>query len=94
MRLTTMTDYALRLLMYLGENPERLCTIAEIAQAYNISQPHLMKVTNRLSRTGWVETIRGQIGYAITDVDGQVDGAVLEALRAHPMAVRCELITF
>lgn len=37
---------------------------------------------------------RGQIGYAITDVDGQVDGAVLEALRAHPMAVRCELITF
>jgi len=62
MRLTTMTDYALRLLMYLGENPERLCTIAEIAQAYNISQPHLMKVTNRLSRTGWVETIRGKNG--------------------------------
>lgn len=62
MRLTTMTDYSMRLLMYLGENPDRLCTISEIAQAYEISQPHLMKVTNRLSRTGWIETIRGKNG--------------------------------
>jgi len=62
MRLTTMTDYSLRLLMYLGENPDRLCTISEIAQAYAISQPHLMKVTNRLSRAGWIETIRGKNG--------------------------------
>ena len=62
MRLTTMTDYSMRLLMYLGEHPDRLCTINEIAQAYGISQPHLMKVTNRLSRTGWIETIRGKNG--------------------------------
>lgn len=62
MRLTTMTDYSMRLLMYLGQHPDRLCTISEIAQAYDISQPHLMKVTNRLSRTGWIETIRGKNG--------------------------------
>lgn len=52
----------MRLLMYLGEHPDRLCTIGEIAQVYDISQPHLMKVTNRLSRTGWIETIRGKNG--------------------------------
>lgn len=62
MRLTTMTDYSMRLLMYLAEHPERLCTIGEVAQAYNISQPHLMKITNRLSRAGWIETIRGKNG--------------------------------
>ena len=38
MRLTTMTDYALRLLIYLGQHRERLCTTAEIAQAYAISE--------------------------------------------------------
>ena len=34
MRLTAMTDYALRLLMYLGQRPDRLCTIAEVAQVH------------------------------------------------------------
>ncbi len=57
-----MTDYSMRLLMYLGEHPDRLCTISEVAQAYDISQPHLMKVTNRLSRAGWIETVRGKNG--------------------------------
>lgn len=62
MRLTIMTDYAMRLLIYLGEHPERLCTISEITDHYEISQSHLMKVTNRLSRAGWIETIRGKNG--------------------------------
>lgn len=62
MRLTTMTDYALRLLMYVGQHPERLCTIAEIAQAHRISEAHLMKVTHQLGRHGWIETLRGKGG--------------------------------
>src|SRR5690606_28165760 len=33
---------------------------------------------------------RGDIGYVITDVDGPVDDAVLAALRAHPITVRCD----
>jgi len=62
MRLTTMTDYAMRLLMYVGRHPDRLCTIAEIAQAYGISEPHLMKITHRLAQRGWLETVRGKHG--------------------------------
>ncbi|AWB34367.1 RrF2 family transcriptional regulator [Orrella marina] len=62
MRLTTLTDYAMRLLIYVGQNPDRLCTIAEIAQAHGISEPHLMKVTHRLAQTGWLETVRGKNG--------------------------------
>jgi Rrf2 family nitric oxide-sensitive transcriptional repressor len=62
MRLTTLTDYAMRLLMYVGRHRDRLCTIAEIAQAYGISEPHLMKVTHRLAQNGWIETVRGKNG--------------------------------
>lgn len=62
MRLTTMTDYSMRLLMYVGRHPDRLCTIAEVAQAYGISEPHLMKITHRLAQRGWLETIRGKNG--------------------------------
>ena len=54
MRLATMTDYALRLLMYVAQQPERLCNIAEIAQAYGVSEAHLMKITHQLGRQGWL----------------------------------------
>ena len=47
MRLTTMSDYAMRLLMYVGQHPERLCTISEVARAYDISEAHLMKITHQ-----------------------------------------------
>ena len=33
---------------------------------------------------------KGQIGYAVTDVDNDVDDIVLAALRDHPITVRCE----
>ncbi|HWK60903.1 MAG TPA: Rrf2 family transcriptional regulator [Eoetvoesiella sp.] len=62
MRLTALTDYALRLLMHVAQHPERLCTIAEVAQTYGISQPHLMKITHLLSQRGWLETVRGKHG--------------------------------
>ncbi|MDF3831772.1 Rrf2 family transcriptional regulator [Cupriavidus basilensis] len=62
MRLTTMTDYALRLLIYVARHPERLCTNSEIAQAYGISRAHLVKVTHKLSRQGWIATVRGRGG--------------------------------
>ena len=62
MRLTTMTDYALRLLMYVAQHPHRLCTIAEVASAHAISETHLMKITQVLGQRGWLETVRGKGG--------------------------------
>ncbi len=59
MRLTVMTDYAMRLLIYVGRNSERLCTIPEVAQAHGISEAHLRKITNRLGQTGVLQTVRG-----------------------------------
>lgn len=62
MRLTQMTDYAMRLLIYLAQQPDRLCTIAEVARAYAISEAHLMKITHQLGLAGWIETVRGKGG--------------------------------
>ncbi|SCZ49054.1 Rrf2 family transcriptional regulator [Thiohalomonas denitrificans] len=62
MNLTRHTDYALRVLMYLGSQPERLATISEIAEAYAVSRNHLMKVVHELGRAGLVRTVRGHGG--------------------------------
>jgi Rrf2 family nitric oxide-sensitive transcriptional repressor len=62
MKLSLFTDYAMRVLLYLGAHPGRLCSIAEIAAAYGISRHHLMKVVNGLARRGHVETVRGRAG--------------------------------
>jgi Rrf2 family transcriptional regulator, nitric oxide-sensitive transcriptional repressor len=62
MRLTAKTDYALRLLMYVGRHRDRLCTIAEVSQVYAISEAHLMKITHQLGQAGWIETVRGKGG--------------------------------
>lgn len=57
-----MTDYALRLLMHLAREPQRRFTIAEVAQAHDISQAHLTKITHQLGLEGWIETVRGKGG--------------------------------
>lgn len=62
MRLTVYTDYGLRLLMYVALKKGELATIQEVADAYDISRNHLMKVTYDLGRLGFLETVRGRGG--------------------------------
>jgi Rrf2 family transcriptional regulator, nitric oxide-sensitive transcriptional repressor len=62
MRLADYTDYTLRVLMYCASNPDRLVTIAEIADVHGVSKNHLMKIVNDLARQGVVETSRGRGG--------------------------------
>jgi Rrf2 family nitric oxide-sensitive transcriptional repressor len=62
MKLTTFSDYTLRVLMFLALNRERLATIPEIAAAYDISENHLMKVVHQLARSGVIESVRGKGG--------------------------------
>ena len=54
MRLTTFSDYAIRVLMFAAAAGERLVTVEETAKAYGISRAHLMKVVNILTREGYL----------------------------------------
>jgi Rrf2 family nitric oxide-sensitive transcriptional repressor len=62
MRLTLHSDYSLRVLMFLTLKRGQQATIPEIAQAYEISRGHLMKVVHQLGNLGYVATVRGRGG--------------------------------
>jgi Rrf2 family transcriptional regulator, nitric oxide-sensitive transcriptional repressor len=62
MRLKTFTDYSLRLLIFLAARSPRRATIAEIAEAFDISENHLMKVSHVLGKAGVLANVRGKAG--------------------------------
>lgn len=62
MRLTLHTDFALRVLMYVGVRGESLSTIPEIVGHFDISRGHVMKVVHHLGQLGYLATIRGKHG--------------------------------
>jgi len=62
MHLTRFTDYSLRVLLYLAVKEERRSTITEIAERFDISRNHLMKVVQDLSHHGYIISIRGKNG--------------------------------
>ena len=62
MRLTTFTDYTIRVLIYMGIHPDELSTVAELAERYDISRNHLTKVIHYLGQRGYIETMRGKGG--------------------------------
>ena len=62
MKLSKYSDYAMRVMIYLGARDGELSSIAEIAKTFSISQNHLMKIVQDLAASGFVETVRGRNG--------------------------------
>ena len=62
MRLTTFTDYSLRVLLYVATAPGGRANIAEIAQKYRVSEHHLVKVVHLLGKQGLLSNTRGRGG--------------------------------
>jgi Rrf2 family nitric oxide-sensitive transcriptional repressor len=100
MQLTLQTDYALRLLMYVGAAGSEPVPVARIAHAYGISSHHLSKVAQRMAALGYVELVRGRSGGVVLSrppasvdlgdlVDRLEDTAVVECL--DPRHDRCRL---
>ena len=50
----------------------------------NLMAQHGLNIVSQTLQT------KGQIGYVITDVEGQVDDLVMTTLRDHPITVRCD----
>lgn len=91
MRLTSSTDYGLRMLMRLASAPERAFSTAEIAQEFGLSRNHLSKIMQRLARAGIVETRRGGGGGAVLGraPDDLRLGEIVQALEEGQALVEC-----
>lgn len=62
MHLTRFTDYSIRVLIFLAAKGEERSTIHEIAETFDISRNHLMKIVQELSQKQYVTAIRGKNG--------------------------------
>jgi Rrf2 family nitric oxide-sensitive transcriptional repressor len=65
MRLTSFTDFGLRMLMRMASAPDRAFSSAELAAEFDLSRHHLAKIMQRLSQAGLIDTRRGGGGGAI-----------------------------
>ncbi len=61
MRLTSYTDYALRVLLFAGSSGQTV-TISTISESFGISKEHLRKVVHSLSQLGYIRTTQGRNG--------------------------------
>jgi len=91
MHITQHTDYALRVLIHLGSNTDRVVTIREISACFDISRSHLMKVVNQLIREKFVIGTRGnggglRLGYAAAAI---VVGDVVRRVEPDMKLVEC-----
>jgi len=101
MKLTSFTDYSLRVLIYLAAEPGRRATIAEIATSFGVSENHLTKVVHFLGKEGLLVTVRGKgggMGLAraadqinVGDVVRRTEGTDATAECFDPLTNRCTI---
>ena len=91
MKLTSFTDYSLRVLIYLAARPGQRATIAEIAGTFEISEHHLTKVVHFLGKSGWLANVRGKGGgLALALEPAQIGvGAVVRATEGAALPAEC-----
>jgi Rrf2 family nitric oxide-sensitive transcriptional repressor len=90
-RLTTFTDYCLRVLMFVATAPEGRTTIAEVAKAFSISENHLVKVVHFLGREGFLANSRGRGGgLRLARPPGEINvGALVRASEGDIAPAQC-----
>lgn len=91
MRLTTFTDYALRVLLHVATARGERTTIAMIATAYGISENHLVKVVHLLGKEGFLYNMRGRRGGLRLSVSASAInvGAVVRATEGESVLAEC-----
>lgn len=93
MRLTSWTDYSLRVLMYCAACAQREHppTISEIAGAHGISRSHLTKIVMTLAGLGLLGTTRGRGGgLRLLRPASEIGlGEVVRQTEAHLSLVEC-----
>ena len=62
MEISQFTDYSLRVLLYISARDDGLTSVKDVADAFDISRNHLVKVVHNLSKLGYLKTFRGRQG--------------------------------
>jgi Rrf2 family nitric oxide-sensitive transcriptional repressor len=90
-KLTTFTDYSLRVLIYLAARPQVRATIGQVAAAHSISENHLVKVVHLLGRHGWLRNTRGKGGgFELALEPGRIPlGTVIRQTEGHTAVADC-----
>jgi Rrf2 family protein len=89
MQIPRRVDYGLRAIIYLStQDPEKCCSIAEIAREQNVPKKFLEKIIQDLMRRGLIRSKRGSCGgYTLARMPDQISFYdVIEALEG-PIAV-------
>lgn len=91
MKLTSFTDYSLRVLIYLAAQPRQRATIALIATSFNVSENHLTKVVHFLGKAGWLANVRGKGGGLELAMPPELVGIgqVVRQTEGAPMPAEC-----
>ena len=64
MYLSKFTDYSFRILIYLGNNPNKLFTVDELSNTLNLSTHHIKKIIYKLAKNGYISSSKGRNGGA------------------------------
>ncbi|AVO37283.1 RrF2 family transcriptional regulator [Pukyongiella litopenaei] len=93
MRLTSFTDFGLRVLMRMAGSPDQPFTTAELASEFRVSRNHLAKVISSLAAAGYLNTRRGGGGGAMLARRPEEIrlGDVIACLEADQALVECFL---
>ena len=89
MQIPRRVDYGLRAVIYLsGQDPEKCCSIAEIAKQQGVPRKFLEKIIQDLIRSGLIKSKRGACGgYALARAPEAISFSdVIEAIEG-PIAV-------
>lgn len=62
MKLTSYSNFTMRVLMVAAVRSPALTTIREVATSFGISEAHLVKCVHQLGSWGYLETVRGNRG--------------------------------
>jgi Rrf2 family nitric oxide-sensitive transcriptional repressor len=62
MKLTSFSNYCMRVLMVAAARTPALTTIRDLSQSFGISDAHIVKCVHQLGTWGYLETVRGNKG--------------------------------
>jgi len=62
MQITKFSDIALRAMMAVSIDPDRLFGISELSNRFRVSNNHMVKVVHSLVGAGYLESVRGRNG--------------------------------